>query len=150
MSGADSAPTPQDEQRTPESVRELSRSRPTLETLIRRAAKLRCPRCGEGALFCGWFTMPERCDQCQLKYERAPGYFLGASYINYALTAVILTISYMLLHFGFHLSNRQLTPVLVGFCILFPLATFRHARAFWLALDSHFDKSVLEEDGHPF
>ena len=117
--------------------------RPSAETLIARALKLRCPRCGNGQLFIGWFTMPERCSDCGLKYERAPGYFLGSSYINYGLTAVALTILYIALHFGLGWSNRELTFPLVGFCVIFPLLSFRHARALWLALDCHFDKSIL-------
>ena len=117
--------------------------RPSPETLLGRAIRLRCPRCGTGQLFTGWFTMPERCSECGLKYERAPGYFLGSSYINYGLTAVALTVLYVILHFGFEWSNRELTFPLVGFCVLFPLVSFRHARALWLALDCHFDKSIL-------
>lgn len=119
--------------------------RPSLETLIGRALRLRCPRCGTGRLFIGWFTMPERCSECGLKYERAPGYFLGSSYINYGLTAVALTILYVALHFGLGWTNRELTFPLVTFCVLFPLFSFRHARALWLALDCHFDKAVLED-----
>jgi uncharacterized protein (DUF983 family) len=118
---------------------------PPLETLIGRALKLRCPRCGGGRLFRGWFSMPERCEFCSLKFERAPGYFLGSAYINYGITAVLLMIAYFALHFGLGLTNRQLTPYLVGFCVLFPLATFRYARALWLAMDCHFDKSVINE-----
>lgn len=87
--------------------------------------------------------MPERCAVCGLKYERAPGYFLGSAYINYGITAVLLTVAYFALHFGIGLSNRALTPYLVGFCILFPLLTFRYARALWLAMDCHIDKSVI-------
>lgn len=120
--------------------------RPSAETLIGRALRLRCPRCGKGKLFIGWFTMPERCSECGLKYERAPGYFLGSSYINYALTAVALTALYIALHFGLGWTNTQLTFPLVGFCVLFPLFSFRHARALWLALDCHFDHSVLASD----
>ncbi len=120
--------------------------RPTLEMLIGRALRLRCPRCGQGKLFLGWFTMPERCSACSFKYERAPGYFLGSAYINYGLTAVTLTAMYFFLHFGLDLSNRELAAPLAAFCVVFPLLVFRHARALWLALDCHFDASVLVSD----
>jgi len=120
--------------------------RPSLETLIRRALRLRCPRCGQGELFTGWFSMPERCSECRLKYERAPGYFLGATYINYGLTSVSLTASYFVLHFGLDLSNRQLAGPLAGFCVVVPLLLFRYARALWLAIDCHIDVSVLASD----
>ena len=89
--------------------------------------------------------MPERCSECRLKFERAPGYFLGSSYINYGLTAVALMIMYFALHFGAGWTNRELTYPLVAFCVVFPLFTFRYARALWLALDCHFDQSVLAD-----
>ncbi len=118
-------------------------ARPTLETLVGRALRLRCPRCGRGALFRGWFAMPVGCSECGLKYERAPGYFLGSTYINYALTAICLTIVYSLLHFGLRMTNRQLALPLSAFVIVIPLVLFRHARALWLAMDCHFDASIL-------
>lgn len=120
-------------------------SKPPVGTLIARALRLRCPRCGEGRLFTGWFTMPERCRGCHFKFERDPGYFLGSAYINYGATAVILLIAYPLLHYGFGLTNQQLAPWLAGLCIAFPLWAFRYARALWLALDCHFDASAYDE-----
>jgi uncharacterized protein (DUF983 family) len=122
--------------------------RPTAGTLVSRALQLRCPRCGRGRLFTGWFRMPERCSECRLKIDRAPGYYLGSIYINYGATAVILLIGYLVLHDGFGLTNQQLAKPLVAICVLFPLWAFRYARALWLAFDCHFDESILrgEED----
>ena len=88
--------------------------RPTFGTAFGRALRLRCPRCGKGRLFAGWFRMVPECSDCQLKYERAPGYFLGSAYFNYGATALILTVSYMSLHFGAGFSNRALTPPLAA------------------------------------
>lgn len=90
--------------------------------------------------------MPERCENCGLKYERAPGYFLGSAYVNYGITAIVLMASYFSLHFGVGWTNRQLAVPLAGFCMLFPLFAFRYARAIWLALDCHFDSSVLSDE----
>jgi len=119
--------------------------KPPVETLIARALRLRCTRCGQGKLFTGWFTMPERCSHCNFKYERDPGYFLGSAYINYGVTAVILLIAYPILHYGFALTNQQLAPWLAGLCVVFPLWAFRYARALWLALDCQFDASAYDE-----
>jgi hypothetical protein len=90
--------------------------------------------------------MPERCSACGFQYERAPGYFLGSSYINYGITAVSLIAAYFILHFRFGWTNRQLAPWLAGFCVLFPLWVFRYARALWLALDCHFDRTVMSDE----
>lgn len=122
------------------------RPRPPLEQLVGRALKLRCPRCGEGRLFIGWFTMPERCSVCRLKYERAPGYFLGAAYINYGIIALGTTFAFVLLRYGANIPTATLKYPLLAVCLTVPLLTFRHARALWLALDCHFDASVLADD----
>jgi uncharacterized protein (DUF983 family) len=116
----------------------------TFPTAVLRALRLRCPRCGGGRLFFGFFRMYPECPNCKLKYERAPGYFLGSAYFNYGVTAAILTVAYVGLHFGVGLSNRALTPWLVAFCVLFPLFFFRYARSLWLAMDCYFDVTGFE------
>lgn len=119
-------------------------------TLISRALRLRCPRCGVGRLFTGWFSMPQRCSECGFRIqEREGGYYLGSTYVNYGVTAVLLLMLYPVLHYGFALSNEELAPWLTGACIAFPLWFFRYARALWLALDCHFDPSVLRDEDRP-
>jgi hypothetical protein len=112
--------------------------------LLMRAMRLRCPRCGEGKLFTGLFDMPADCPQCRLRFERAPGYFLGSIYINYGVTAVTLMFGYFLLHSALKYTNRQLAAPLVGFCVVFATFFFRYARALWLALDCFFDPASFD------
>lgn len=107
--------------------------------------RLRCPRCGVGRLFVGWFRMHERCPGCDLKYERAPGYFLGSSYLNYGATALTLVVAYPLLHFGVGWTNTELTFPLVAWVMVFPLFFFRYARSLWLGMDYHFDGGSFDE-----
>ena len=120
--------------------------RPEYETLLARAMKLRCPRCGEGKLFRRFFSMHERCSGCGLKFERAPGYYLGSSYVNYGLTAIALLIAYWILHYRFGYTNQQLAGPLAGFCVVFPLLAFRHARAIWLAMDCRWDPGMMTDE----
>lgn len=115
-------------------------------TLMGRALRLRCPRCGEGAMFSGPLSTNDRCTSCRMKFERAPGFFLGSIYVNYGLTAIAVTVAYVTLHVGLGWTNRQLTLPLTGFCMLFPALAFRHTRALWLAMDCHWDASAMEID----
>lgn len=110
-----------------------------LETILSRATRLRCPRCGEGKLFKTFLRMHEICSHCQLKYERAAGYFLGSIYINYAITAITITVGYVVFHMILEYENSVVLPPIVAFCILFPLVFLRYARSFWLGLDCFFD-----------
>lgn len=106
-----------------------------------RALRLRCPRCGGGKLFSGWLKMYSRCPNCTLRYERGPGYFLGSTYVNYGVTAFLLTVMYVTCRFGFGIDNPMLIVFLLAFCVLFPLFFFRYARSFWLAFDCYLDTS---------
>ena len=108
-------------------------------TFASRALRLRCPRCGQGTLFKNLFVMHRHCPQCQLKYERAPGYFLGSTYVNFGFTALTVTSLYMWFHFGMGYSNEILTVPLVAYCVVIPLLFFRYARAWWLAMDCYCD-----------
>ncbi len=116
----------------------------SLSAIFISGLRLRCPVCGQGKLFRRWFSMYSHCSNCRLKYERDPGYFLGSTYINYAVTAVSVTVLYMVFHFGLEFSNKQLTWWLGAYCILFPLVFFRLARSLWLAMDSFFDVTDLQ------
>ena len=132
---------------TPDDRPEIRRwPRPEYETLMARALKLECPRCGQGKLFRRFFSMHERCSSCGLKFERAPGYYLGSSYVNYGLTAITLLIAYSILHYKVGFTNQQLAGPLAGFCVIVPLLAFRHARALWLAMDCRWDPGMMTDE----
>lgn len=90
--------------------------------------------------------MYHHCPNCNLKYERAPGYFLGSAYINYGATAVLVTLLYINLHFFARMSNQVLAAPLGLFCVLFPLFFFRIARSLWLGMDFYFDVTGFQSD----
>ncbi len=106
---------------------------------LRAAARLACPRCGERTVFRGAFAMHERCAACHLHFEREPGYFVGAIYINYAATAILMMTGYVLLDVYTTLSVTTLLVIWSVFGIVFPLAFFRYSRSLWLAIDHLFD-----------
>lgn len=118
-------------------------------TLLSRAMQLKCPQCGNSSLFHHWVLMYPSCSHCGLHYEREPGYFLGSIYVNYGLTALVTTASYIIFHFILGYSNWWVVPPLLVFCLLFPVLFFPFARAYWLAMDLSFDAPRDEEDFQP-
>jgi uncharacterized protein (DUF983 family) len=48
-----------------------------LRKVLLRGLRKRCPRCGEGEIFDGWFSSHERCSHCDLVYEASPGSVWG-------------------------------------------------------------------------
>jgi hypothetical protein len=83
--------------------------------------------------------MAADCDHCHLHFERESGFFLGAIYFNYGLTALVITILYPAMTLSGTLSQRAALLVSLLFSILFPLWFFRYARSFWLGFDFWID-----------
>jgi uncharacterized protein (DUF983 family) len=119
--------------------------RPSLGKQLWRAVRLCCPVCGQGRLFRNWFTMHPQCNQCGFHFERGPGYWLGSIYVNYGLTALVVTAGYLGLFFSEAIGQTALLWLSAGFCLLFPLCFFRYARAVWIAVDLYFDPPRAEE-----
>jgi uncharacterized protein (DUF983 family) len=112
----------------------------TLESILRQ----RCPRCRMGrifrySIFRGFPKMQERCAICDLKFEREPGYFLGAMYISYGLGVLIMAPIAALL---WALTGWWITKVIVWAVVLFlpfaPTITL-FARVLWIYLDQSVD-----------
>jgi uncharacterized protein (DUF983 family) len=97
--------------------------------------------CDEAKLFRGFIQMHKCCPSCGFQFERAPGYFLGSTYINYGATTLLTTWSYIVLRFGLQIPKSLLIPVLAGFCVIFPVVFFRYARSLWLSFDCYLDRT---------
>ena len=99
--------------------------------------------------------MYSHCYKCRLKYQREPGYFLGSVYINYGLTAILLTVLYLGMFFSdvppryldtrFGQIDLQLT-ISLAFAVIFPLCFHRYARSLWMAFDQYWDPARDEHD----
>ena len=109
-----------------------------------RSLRLRCPRCGKGKLFRKLFYMLHECPDCELIYEREQGFYLGAIYVSYGITAVITTIGYLVMFLGRITSDFNAKVICTTFAIVFPLLIFRHARSIWLGFDFIIDPRPLE------
>ena len=116
-----------------------------LSKMFFRACRLRCPRCGGDRIFRGWYRMRDACQVCGLKYQRAPGYFLGSIYFNYGVTALVLAIGYPLLSFAVGVPPTPLLAGSLAFCLLFPLWFLRYARSLWIGFDQFWDPTPMDE-----
>jgi uncharacterized protein (DUF983 family) len=103
--------------------------------ILGRGIRLRCPRCGVGPLFRGPFRMHEECLACALPFEQEQGYFVGAIYVNYAATALLLVAVFVVLQLfpGVPILLQLLLGGLLA--VLVPLIFFRHSRSLWMSLD---------------
>ncbi len=104
----------------------------------------RCPRCRVGkifhhSIFLGFPKMHERCSVCHLRYEREPGYFLGAMYISYALALPVVAFiaGFLWAVTGWWITKAAVWAVFL-FLPLVPAITFL-ARVLWIYLDQTLD-----------
>ena len=79
--------------------------------------------------------MLERCAVCGLVYEREPGYFVGAIYLNYAATVTVAFGTVLLLDWTVGLTLREQLALGITLVTLVPLLFFRYSRSLWLAVD---------------
>jgi uncharacterized protein (DUF983 family) len=91
------------------------------------------------SVFTGFPKMHERCPTCGLKFEREPGYFLGAMYVSYALALVTITVLAVALWLALNWSVQKavVVAVLMFIPLAFPLTLF--ARVLWIYLDQAVD-----------
>lgn len=89
--------------------------------------------------------MHERCPVCRLKFEREPGYFLGALYFSYALSIppglVLVLLLWKITGWSF---DVVMLGAFVAYLPLVPVVT-RWSRVLWLYLDWRFDPGEVKE-----
>jgi uncharacterized protein (DUF983 family) len=94
------------------------------ENLVLSIIHEKCPHCGQGHVFqeqSSLFKMPvmnEKCEVCNYKFDREPGYFLGAMYISYGIAVFLGILTYLVLHFLFPAMPLIYIPITIIFVIL--------------------------------
>lgn len=112
------------------------RSRSTWRVLARGAAR-RCPRCGAGGLFRGWFTMRERCPRCGLRFERIEGHWLGAIALNLVVTEAVFGVILVGGAVATWPDPPWVTIAAAGIAanVIVPLVYYPFSKTTWTALD---------------
>ena len=112
---------------------------PSWGTLLARGFTKRCPRCGERKIYRTYFRMEDRCPRCGIRFEREPGFFVGAYLINFAAILVILFVEIMaFVPWKISHPDTGLTAVIgIGLVssLVAPVALYPFARTVWSALD---------------
>jgi uncharacterized protein (DUF983 family) len=116
---------------------------PKLSTLSNILRQL-CPRCRSATIFRSSFyrgfpKMHDRCPVCGLRFNREPGYFLGAMYISYGLGIAVVAafgaIFWLLTKWSWFRIGFWSVLLFLPFA---PMLTYL-ARVLWIYLDQKLD-----------
>jgi len=96
----------------------------------------RCPRCRQGKVFRTATRMHDSCPVCGLLFEREPGYFLGAMYVSYGMSAFFLGLGMLAVHLLFpELDLSWAVLIATALYLPFVAPVFRYSRVIWLHWD---------------
>jgi len=113
---------------------------PTRGRMLWRGLTRRCPRCGGGRLFQGWFRMTPDCPHCGLHFEREPGYWVGAVAINTTVVGILFTIV-LVAWSAATVPDIPWVPLLIAEVPLMaigPAAFYPYSKTLWVAVDRAF------------
>ncbi|MFV8341683.1 DUF983 domain-containing protein [Flavobacterium sp. XS2P39] len=100
-----------------------------------------CPHCLKGKVFkekniflnIGFPKMYEYCSNCQFKFEKEPGYFFGAMYVNYGLTVAQGIATYLVAQFFFKENfDLRIIPIIAIVIIAMSSFNIRLSRLLWI------------------
>lgn len=97
-----------------------------------------CPKCGNGKIFTGLFKMNATCPECDYRFEREPGYFLGAMSLSYLFAFIVTLPPFLFLLFS-DVSFTWLIGVPAAIAVLISPLGFRFSRLFWIHGDYRID-----------
>lgn len=105
---------------------------------VSRGVRFRCPKCGDGRVFLSFFKMRDECPVCGLSFYPESGYYAGAMYLDYMLSAGIFLAIFVptlfipdLTHFSYMTKNL----LWIAFGTVLCLAMARPSYSLWLAVD---------------
>ncbi|WP_341225840.1 DUF983 domain-containing protein [uncultured Arcticibacterium sp.] len=100
-----------------------------------------CPNCGLGKIFnvrsvvfsLGFSDMKTKCETCNSKFEKEPGFFIGAMYASYGLIIAEIFITYFISSFFFEESlDLRILGIITVVLLLLSFFNYRFSRIIWL------------------
>ena len=86
--------------------------------------------------------MPDICPNCQTRFEREDGYFLGAYAINLIIAEFLGLGAVLVFLFQMDLSLLMTEAIAIATAVGLPVLFFPWSRMLWMALDLFFDHEL--------
>lgn len=78
--------------------------------------------------------MYERCKKCNYKFEKEPGFFIGAMYVSYALGVSEIVGSLVIMWGILDLAAPLMVSILIALIVLTSFVKYRLSRSIWMYL----------------
>jgi uncharacterized protein (DUF983 family) len=114
---------------------------------LKSLLQLKCPNCRKGNMFNQasifpmnkMLDMPERCTECNLKFELETGFWFGTGYISYAISVALLIMMAVIfsLTYGFDFDDNSIfifLGIAISCMILLQPILMRLSRALYLRI----------------
>ncbi len=114
----DARPTPWNDRRWSSMINDMpSAMHRTLRPLT-RGLRRRCPRCGCGRLFAQWYTLHDRCPDCDLDFEETSGNTWAFMYLSTAFLTGLIVVAMLFVIRPSHWASRAVVLPLALVVIL--------------------------------
>ena len=118
-------------------------------TILKSILGYHCPRCRSSKLFKSPFKlsdpldMHEKCPACGQHFEPEPGFYYGAMFISYGLSALLLLIPSLILVFGFDWNVNMAMVLMLFIGALSYFKILRLSRSIWIHIIVRYEKRFL-------
>ena len=111
-------------------------------SVVLNALNCKCPHCKKGNIFNNrgsllLFKIPKmsaRCNECDFKFEREPGFFFGAMFVSYALAVAQMIASLIIFWYFIDLSPLRVFLIITLIAFLLGAVNYRISRSIWIYL----------------
>lgn len=109
-------------------------------SLFSSMMRFKCPSCRKGDLFFKPWTfstayeMPDRCPECDQNYCPEPGFYFGAMFLSYIITAFLFLALALSCVFALKWSVGLTFFLLIIFAVVTHNYFFRFSRSLWIHL----------------
>ncbi|MDC0338093.1 DUF983 domain-containing protein [Flavobacteriales bacterium] len=125
------------------------------KTRLYSILNFKCPRCHKGEFLesrnvynlkqAG--NLREKCDRCNLKYSREPGFYFGAMFVSYALGValfVAIWVATAVLYPAY--SSELLLGIIIGAIIILGPYMYALSKIIWANLFFHYEVTELKKN----
>jgi len=119
--------------------------------IVKSIFQYKCPKCRQGDLYVKPFNlknplnMPNACPVCNQKMEPEPGFYFGAMFISYLITAFLFlgVAGVLIIFYKFSVNGAMGVVILIG--VLTYLFVLRISRSIWIHFIVKYDSSYASD-----